>query len=131
MRRRLTLRGLGSRGLSWVVIFLPKMSVRITETAESTNSHSTARKPSLMRVRVSSLMCSPLPRSHRLLAERHRDRGVAQAERRTVPQRGRGDAAAGHDAAVGRAEVRQLDPGAAARDLGLGAADARVGGPAG
>jgi len=39
-----------------VGIRVPKMSVRITETAERTKTHSTARKPSLIRVRVSSLI---------------------------------------------------------------------------
>jgi hypothetical protein len=34
--------------------FVPMMSERMTETAESTNNHSTARKPILMRVSVSS-----------------------------------------------------------------------------
>ena len=43
---------LAGRGVDGALV--PKMSERMTDTADSTNSHSTARKPSLIRVRVSS-----------------------------------------------------------------------------
>ena len=39
--------------------FVPKTSDRMTETADSTKSHSTARKPSLIRVSVSSDIQEP------------------------------------------------------------------------
>src|SRR6476660_1047553 len=101
----------------------PNMSERITEIAESTKIHSTARNATRIRKRVSSDIPSSGLVAPAVDADRHV--GVPDADRRPVAQPRAGDLGAVDQDPVGRPEVDGLD--AVERHLDLEVAPAHAG----
>src|SRR5690349_6858807 len=107
------------RAPRWVTR-VPKRSLRMTCTATITNSHSTARKPSRMTVRVSSDIAPASPFGLPV-----NDGGAAHDDPRAVAERSAGGVLPVHHDAVGGAEI--LDRrGRTGPDLAVPAGDAGV-----
>src|SRR5699024_244689 len=89
--------------------FVPKISVRTTDTTDKTNSHRTSKKPSLIRVRVSSDTGSLLGLGDVLGRHVQHDKRVAQLESAAVDQRRLPDPATVENVAIGRTQILDAD----------------------